>query len=267
MGEQVIPPPALAALQDLADIFGDHVVLVGALALEAHSKLGDRATLDVDVAITHEIDYLRSRLLDAERWLPDERQAQRWRYVGDGNRPAETLVDILPASPAGVEAGYVELTDGWRLGLVGFRHLLEHRGPIEGLPVAVGAPLSLVLLKMVAFADRPADRVRDLGDIAELLDVYVPPDDDRLWFGEAADRDLFNEDGSAFLLGLDLGRGVSSTEAGAVEHFLALLLDPNDAHHLSRMAAEARGSVSGDAGRARRRLECFSTGFEAGRND
>ena len=49
-----------------------------------------------------------------------------------------------------------------------FKYAARHAGG-----ALVAPPPVVALLKMVAFADRPAERERDLVDIAHLLDAYV----------------------------------------------------------------------------------------------
>lgn len=65
-------------------------------------------------------------------------------------------------------------------------------------------PPVVALLKMVSFGDRPAERERDLEDIAHLLDTYVEATSERRW-DEAADCGEFDL-APAYLLGADIAR-------------------------------------------------------------
>jgi len=75
---------------------------------------------------------------------------------------------------------------------------------------------------MVAFLDRP-EREDDLGDIAQVLEHYLGPLDDRRW---ALPTDFDNA--SAFALGADIGSIINERERQVATEFLARAKDEND---------------------------------------
>jgi hypothetical protein len=84
---------------------------------------------------------------------------------------------------------------------------------------------------------RPADRERDLEDLAYLLGSYVNDDDALLW--EETPKSLDYHHGPAWLLGRDMGRWLTDHEPGALREFLALARDEGDAHATgARMARQ-----------------------------
>lgn len=78
---------------------------------------------------------------------------------------------------------------------------------------------------MVAFLDRP-DREDDLTDIAQVIERYLGPTDDRRWTLPA---DFDNA--SAFALGMDVGVLVNEPERDVVTRFLTAAKDENDRTH------------------------------------
>jgi predicted nucleotidyltransferase len=131
-------------------------VIIGAAALKHHIVL-PRTTADVDLALVAEPEEILA-LLGSMGWHPDARQAQRWRD-DEGHR-----VDVLPVTDRIVEAGSLLLDGGARrVSMLGFdlalarTVLVEVPGEDEAVEVAsLGA---LVVLKMVAWTDRPHDRL------------------------------------------------------------------------------------------------------------
>ncbi|MBX3229003.1 MAG: nucleotidyl transferase AbiEii/AbiGii toxin family protein [Labilithrix sp.] len=133
------------------------VVVIGATALGHHVAL--RPTADVDLAIAADPGRI-SELLQRQGWKADRRLPQRW-WFGDA------LVDVLPATQAAIDAGHVMLGDGHKLSTVGFDIALAHAAPVPipgtDISVDVASLASIVLLKMVAFLDRPHERLKDAG--------------------------------------------------------------------------------------------------------
>jgi predicted nucleotidyltransferase len=91
--------------------------------------------------------------------------------------------------------------------------------------VQVATTPVIVVLKIVAFLDRPAARHDDLGDIAQVFDRYLGPTEDRRW-GLPTDF----ENASAFALGEDVGSVINEDELAIVSRFLDLSRDENDGH-------------------------------------
>lgn len=234
-----------------AALFGDSpLLLIGATALEIAGCLDHRATEDLDFLVALDPNALAARLEGRPGWVRGEK-APRWHF---GN----VELDLIPASSELLAAGEVELQRGVRLDLTGARRAFERSRPLHP-GVRIADPLSVILLKMVAFLDRPADRRRDLGDLLSVLSNLVTADDDRLFSDDVLARSLFSERASAFLAGQELALDASATERLRVGAFIERLLHPTKTHDLHLMAREARGI--GDVEKTTCVLRAFADGF------
>ena len=130
----------------------------------------------------------------------------------------------------------------------------------DGQRVRVAPPAVVAVLKMASYLDRPAERDRDLADIAHLLDLYVDEDSDRRWEEAAGvEFDLT----PAFLLGRDIGRLLGSARRALVDRFIARVGDPDSSEH-SRMERRGPDTWRNQTEPLRRRLDSFRQGFEDG---
>ena len=112
------------------------------------------------------------------------------------------------------------------MNLVGLRLAFDHNVPVaidERHSVRVATTPAIVVLKMVAFLDRPADREDDLSDIAQVLERYLGPADDRRW-----DLPTDFDNASAYALGADVGSVVNEREREIVDDFLGRAKDEDD---------------------------------------
>lgn len=102
----------------------------------------------------------------------------------------------------------------------------------EQLPVnvTVASRRAMFLAKVAAWLDRPADRQKDLGDIALLLDDYVDLDDARR-FDEPALAGLDWSERPAFLLGMDLRALCSARHLSRLREFMRRVADPDAREH------------------------------------
>lgn len=200
-------------LRGLAAIWPVDMVLIGATALVFSHGMRWRTTSDLDLVLAIEVDDLR-RTLPAG-WA---RTRLPHRIIGAHG----TKFDLVPASPSLRSAGQVEWDDGVVMNLTGiglaFRYadervILDHR-------LKIAPPAVIAVLKMISYLDRPAERTRDLNDLAHLLAEYVGADDDRR-FDEGLGLDLDFDLVPAYLLGKDAGELVASDVAvvAAVERF------------------------------------------------
>lgn len=175
-------------------------VIIGAVALGHHIPLA-RATADVDLALVAEPDEVDS-LLRMAGWLRDGRMPQRW------HDNAGSKVDVLPATSRLIEAGSISFDGTTRMSLVGFDLALEHtvRVAVPGyqLDVEVARLAALVVLKIVAWLDRPQERTKDLGDLGRMLTSALDEMDDRRWQAPLA-GEKFDEQSPIFV-----GREVSA---------------------------------------------------------
>src|SRR5690606_35387484 len=146
---------------------------------------------------------------------------------------------------------------------------LDHALPLEIAPgLSIGlAPLAvIVLLKMVAYLDRPAERERDLGDIAHIVTTYLEDDDERHWASETY-YPSFDEAG-AYVLGRDLGELAEPCHRDQAEKFLGLVGD-RESWHYTKFWRRGPDNWRSDEDTAELHLEAFRAGlngvrYEAG---
>jgi predicted nucleotidyltransferase len=185
----------LAALREIERLWPEaNAVVIGATALGFYFDMSWRRTADVDFVVALTVDALPA-LASRPGWSRHPRREYEF------NAPGGAKVDLIPASPQVVRAGRLEWRNRDVMSLVGmdlaFKYAARHAGGVLVAPASVVA-----LLKMVAFADRPTERERDLVDIAHLLDAYVDEEDERRW-DETPDGTEFDL-APAYLFGVDL---------------------------------------------------------------
>lgn len=253
-------PEQEGALRALSELWPDRrLYLVGATSLVVLGKLApERVTEDLDLAVEVVLDELRQTLAAAREWKPDPRHEQRWLHRGSAP------VDLLAIGDVHLEDGVLVWPDtGARMNLVGFELLADHSVAMaeRGLEnVLVPSPAVVAVLKMAAWLDRPQERHRDLQDLAHLLDRYVEPMDERMFVGEAAQRGLFGEEASTWLLGLDIARLGRPTAASLVSRFVERLRG----HPPALVALVQRWPLVADEDEALRRLGLLEEGLAAG---
>ena len=162
------------------------LVMVGAAAISHHVRLR-RPTADVDLAVDVEPRTIEAVLRELN-WihLPKDPH-HRWRKT-DPRAPdggGEAVADFLPATPEIIKAGTLETgPDRTVMNMVGFDLALGHAVvvplPTTEVTIEVAQLPALLVLKTVAWLDKPS-RVRDLGDIAEMLAGALSADDSRRW--------------------------------------------------------------------------------------
>lgn len=229
------------------------VVLIGAAALVCQIPLG-RETGDVDLAIAAEQPFFNA-VLHGAGWSQDKHAKHRWRH-DDG----DSVVDVLPATARILQAGRVRLEgDDREMNMVGFDLALSStiEGRLyDGTVVAVASLPALAMLKMVAWLDRPYDRVKDLGDLAHILDRSLDDDDPRRWEEPLADRD--SDEQSPFFVGIQLGALIQARHREEIERFF---VEIERRAWLATMAAQARWVGRDPEAIARQRLAAFRAGL------
>ena len=171
-----IDPAALEALRLLLDAAGpDRVVVIGAsvpivLIDLRYGLTGGRTTRDVDAVVRatswEEYEELKQRLLAAG--FRQGRVAQRLEFG-----PAE--LDLIPYSGTLAPGAALEWPGQNRvMSALGFEEAFESARPeqVGDLVVPMASVAACVLLKFVAYNDRPAERVRDLLDIVHCFEHY-----------------------------------------------------------------------------------------------
>lgn len=234
------------------------VVLVGAAALSAHVAL-PRSTGDVDLLLVASIaDF--TPWLSRLGWQQDPKQAHRWRCGGNA------LADVLPASDDVLRSGLVRFDDfvmnaqGLDLAL---RHTTRVLIPGHEVSIDVATLPALIVLKVVAWLDRPQERGKDLDDLAHLLEHALADDDERRWdpAHPVGALELPHDEQSAFHAGLEVGRIAQPEHRRAIASLLDTLRDEEGAE-FARMLRASRGVGTDDAVAAlQRRLHAFELGL------
>ena len=193
------------------------IAVVGAVALSTHIELSYRRTDDLDLVLALDMEQFPGPLPRMAGWQQHRSIEHRF-YSPEGQE-----VDVLPVSMEAIERGYIEWPSGTTMNLMGFdlvfkRSVVTRVGPVE---IHVPNAPVIVLLKMRAWLDRPAERRKDLQDLAHLLTSHVGDDDDRRWSEEAVDSGLDFEEIAPFLMGLDLGQLLDEAHNAHVEEFVA----------------------------------------------
>jgi predicted nucleotidyltransferase len=214
-------PEQTETLRQLSELWRETpFVLIGANALALQLDLYWRQTNDLDFVASIPLENYAAGLGRLPGW-------QR-RREGEhaGLSPTGVNVDVVPAGPDLLEAGTLIWPEsGFRMNLVGLRLAFEHHTRIaidEQHSVAVATTPVIVVLKMGAFLDRP-QREDDLTDIAQVLEQYLEPTDDRRW---QLPTDFDNA--SAFALGVDVRSIINAREMKVVAEFLAGAKDESD---------------------------------------
>jgi predicted nucleotidyltransferase len=125
---------------------------------------------------------------------------------------------------------------------------------------------SLIMLKMMAWLDRPHERGKDLEDFRRVLDYALGEDDECRWDSQhpVGSRDLAHDEQAAFYAGWELGRIAEQTHQAYLLKFLDALRDDESAA-FARMLGVSRGPPTSYAvDRLRRQLSAFEAALGAG---
>lgn len=259
-----LTPAQMQALADLrAGLPETQLVLIGAAALGFHIAL-PRTTADIDLAVVLAPSELE-RVLAPLGWRRDPRLLQRW------HGPGAVLADLLPASQELVAAGEVRFDgDDVSMSLVGFDLALRHTiiAPLGETGATIEIPVlpALVVLKIVAWLDRPAARTKDLADLARVLDAALADHDERRWDPEHIifREGIEHEDQSAFFVGHEVAGIAGTSHRLAITSFLERM-SASDGLAFATMLRAARYGGASPESRLERRLDAFRRGFEATR--
>jgi predicted nucleotidyltransferase len=216
-------PEQIETLRQLSELWRETpFVLIGANALALQIDLEWRQTNDLDFVISVALEDYPAGLEALPGWRRHREGEHAWLS------PTGVKVDVVPAGPGLLEVGWFTWPrSGYRMNLVGLRLAFDHHVNVrieEGLSVKAATTPAIVVLKMVAFLDRP-ERGDDLSDIAQVLERYLGTIDARRW---ALPVDFHNT--SAFALGTDTGMLVNEQEREIVAEFLTRAKDENDRH-------------------------------------
>jgi len=144
-------------------------------------------------------------------------------------------VDALPASRRDMSDGELTFAEsGHVMNLAGFDLALRNNVPVSldaNHHIDVATIPVVVVLKMVAWLDRPSERDRDLKDLSHVFKEYLKADDLRRWEDELIETGLAYDDQSAFALGRDVGVIVEDVHRRLIDRFLAAVGDDASAAH------------------------------------
>jgi hypothetical protein len=145
----------LAALREIEQLWPEaNAVVIGATALGFYFDMTWRYTADVDFVVALTVDELPA-LANRPGWSRHPKREYEF------TSPDGAKVDLIPAGLPLMQAGKLQWRNGDVMSLAGmdlaFRHAVRHEGG-----VFVAPPPVVAILKMVAFADRPTERERDL---------------------------------------------------------------------------------------------------------
>jgi predicted nucleotidyltransferase len=248
---------AIVKVTTAADI---RFFLVGATARDwiLHYGYGiavGRATEDIDLGVQvsdwDEFERLKMDLRRVGGFTP-AREVQRLLS------PDNTPVDIIPFGdiqntdseimwPSDEDTGICVLgfEDAYRSA-----QLVRLRSDPK-LEVLVAAPAGLATLKLIAWSDRPEERIKDATDLAFLLSVYMDAgDNQRRLFEEQKDLldDEFDyERAGARLMGRDIAQIASEETRKVLVEILARETDENGQFRLVQHMTKGTSSVSFDA--------------------
>jgi predicted nucleotidyltransferase len=251
-----IDPAALEALRLFLDTTGrDQVVVIGAavpivLIDLRHGLTGGRATRDVDAVVRaaswEEYTALKRRLLAAG--FRQARVPHRLEYGPAG-------LDLIPYSKSLAPGNSLEWPgQDRRMSTLGFEEAFESALPehVGDLVVPMASVAACVLLKFVAYNDRPAERARDLVDIVQCFELYGDePDDRRYGIGEPEvdGTPVSYDEAGAYLLGREVV-ALARRESLAAIHAVLASIDDEHARPVEQLLAEERRRLD-DGGRRR----------------
>ena len=221
-----------------------------------------RRTNDLDLTVVAGQADVAAKLEELG-WIRHAHLEQRWLS------PHAVNVDVLPASSADIAEGKLRFAaSGHVMNLAGFDLALAHNVPIEldkNTSLDVTTVPVIVVLKMAAWLDRPAERDRDLEDLSYIFDDYLESMDTRRWNDDLISTGLSYENQSAFALGQDVGALIADSHIQLIIRFLEAVSDDSSAEH-TQFSRHFRGRtlVSKDEPSAIlvERLQAFRRGLE-----
>ena len=232
-----IDPASLALFETLSEAAGSLGVpffVVGATARDLIFELGHglpsrRTTNDKDfgvrVASWGEFEKLKESLFTSGQFKPTK-EVHQLLYRG------ELLIDILPFGGIADANGEIRWPpdEDVAMSMVGFedayRAALKVRVRASPpLDILVASTPGLAIMKLVSWADRPQDRVRDAGDLVHILENYLDVGNRERLFEEHMDLvDIAGFDyvrTGARLLGRDIASIGNPETIGRIREILA----------------------------------------------
>jgi len=244
----------LDALRSLRAGYPDaEIAIIGATALAFHIDMTWRTSVDLDLVIA-----VSAADLDPSR-LPGWRRHPKLEHSWKTDQGV--LVDLVSAPTEALDAGeLVWPASGHRMNLTGIRQGLQS-SKVQLAPdisVAVASVPALALMKMSAFVDRPYERLKDLKDIAHILNEYPSLDDDGLFSDAVRAKQLDFGAARAFVLGRRLREIVDERDREVVDAFFRTI---EEDVHWTRFVENSPWRHDEDD--LRRKVDALRSGLEA----
>jgi hypothetical protein len=225
---------AMEAAVGVAEVSGHELMLVGAwardLALGASENLAK--TRDVDFALRADSWPEVHRYFDRASTRFDVSAAD----LTMRHRSSGAKVDVVPWGAVADDERLRIPNSNRELNLTGLQEVFElsSRMAVGGVEVAVPSPAGMLVLKLLACADRLAPR--DLNDVGELLRRF--PIDEDPWADPAtcdvlADGSITFDDLAVWSAGLAVRRGFGARTLDAVRGAVAVVQDRPAAFRVS----------------------------------
>ncbi|WP_379073653.1 hypothetical protein [Pedobacter vanadiisoli] len=194
-------PALISMLKDMEGILASFEVdfyIVGAIARDFHLSAKDgtdsiRKTDDVDLAImlddAGQFNMIKDTLLASGNFTADATEHIKLYYKG------ALEVDLIPFGKIESANGYVYLQPPniFTLNMPGFKEIypfVQEVSFAEGLSVKVCSVEGIVILKLIAYNDRPS-RTKDISDIEHIIRVYFELSDEDIYEGHFDVMELY----------------------------------------------------------------------------
>lgn len=238
----MLDPAVIEALRLLIGLIGDErFVIIGATVprvLIDQGLAGGRATRDVDA------------VLRVDTWEEFQELTRRLVTVGFRLRGAphrfeygRAEIDLIPYSRALAPGGRLQWPGEDRaMSTLGIEEAFASARPVRvgDLVVPMVPVAGCVLLKLIAYNDRPLERARDLVDILHCFDRYGADTEIRRYeIGEveADDRAVLYEEAGAYLLGQEVA-GLGHSESLVTVRSVLASIDDEYARPIQQILSE-----------------------------
>jgi len=260
-------PQDVEALRVVSAVLSDEgwpFVIVGARApwilVADHTW---RATRDIDAIVR------------TPTWDAFERLAEHLKALGFARpeahhfvSPEGAEVDLLPYGEGVVANDTIVWPDGTVMSALGMEEAFAasvEREVAPGLSVRVVTAPALVVMKIVAYQERPHERGKDVADVVEVFERYEEDDGRRFELIGATvdDAPIAFEEAGAYLVGVDAAPLARPKSREVIRAFLIGFTDEY-AEPLSRVLAEEKRVHSEDRRvQVYRLFRVFGAGFES----
>lgn len=209
-----------------------------------------------------EYELLKNVLIETKKFEDDAKNEQRIWWNGDGGK---TKVDLVPFGGLESPPGQIAFPPkgNFVMNTAGFEEAFENSILLDAeknLTVRIASLAGLVLLKFVAFNDRPQARRRDVQDIFFIAKNYLDAGTEDRLYDETADADLLGDDfdyqtAGARILGRDISPLLNEETSEIISKLLA---EEENGGSLQKFAdIIAAEELSGDDDRYKLIVEIF----------